>query len=64
MERHILFICTNKTGVSRNVQRYSEAEMAEVFDEVTLARLNAGQVAEISEHIDAVDLVAHFDKSK
>lgn len=68
MERSILFTTKFKAGlgyeIQRNVQRYSEAEMAEVFTAEQVADLKAGKTVTFRSRVEAVDLVAFYDTHK
>lgn len=63
-ERSILFTTRFRSGTERNIQRYSAADMAEVFTADQRAELAAGKSIEYRAETDAVDLLAFYDANK
>jgi hypothetical protein len=68
MERSILFTTKFKAGlgyeIQRNVARYSETELTEVFTAEQVTDLKAGKAITFRSYVEAVDLVAFYDAHK
>lgn len=64
MDRIILYTAHNARGPEQSIQRYSQWEVIEVFGRENAARLEKGETIEVSEHLDAVDLLGFYNANK